>query len=115
MTPEGKVKAKTDVWIKSNMPGAWKYKPRGGPFGQAGVGDYVIVYAFTPIMIEAKADEFCDASTLQIHQLRLFSDAGGISCVLKGFQIHKLELIKLLCETRRDILLTAKESGVELG
>lgn len=115
MTPEGKVKVKVDRWVKENLPGAWKYKPRGGPFGNAGVGDYIMVYAMTPVMLEAKADESCDATALQRHQLKLFSQAGGISCLLKGYQEWKLDIIKTLCETRQQILLEAMDNGKNIG
>lgn len=100
MTPEGKVKRKVDEWIKANMPGAWRYRPPGGPFGKAGVGDLIIVWSFTPIMIEVKADETCEATALQMKCLREFTEAGGVACVLKGFQIHKLEWIKTIALSR---------------
>lgn len=114
MTPEGKVKQKIDYWIKVNLPGAWRYKPPGGPFGNAGVGDYIIIWNFTPIMIEAKADEEKDATDLQKKQLREFADAGGISCICKGFQPHKLEFIKILCTNRAYALLTAESNGSKI-
>lgn len=114
MTPEAKVKVKIDRWIQRNLLKAWKYKPRGGPFGKAGTGDYVVVYAMTPIMIEAKADETCEATALQAHQLKLFSEAGGISCVMKGYQEWKLEIIKTLADTRFKILCEAEASGVQI-
>lgn len=114
MTPEGKVKRKINEWIKLNMPGAWTYRPPGGPFGKAGVGDHLIVWKFTPVMIEAKKDEECDATDLQKHQLRVFSEAGGISCLLKGFQEYKLDIIKCLCLTRAQVLLGAEEGGAKI-
>lgn len=97
-TPEGKVKTKIDKWIAQNMPNAFKYKAPGGMFGRAGVGDYIIVYLGKPIMIEVKADETKDATQLQMARLMQFKRAGGISCVLKGFQIGKLDSIKRMCE-----------------
>lgn len=100
-TPEAKVKGKIDNWLKINMPGCFKYKAPGGMFGSAGVGDYIIVYAGTPVMIEAKADETKEPTTLQSKRLREFRDAGGIACVLKGYQEHKLWMIKSLCELRQ--------------
>lgn len=114
MTPEAKVKQKIDQWIKVNMPGAWKYRPPGGPFGKAGVGDHIIIWNFTPIMIEAKADETCDATDLQKKCLREFSEAGGISCLLKGFQVHKLEFIRILCINRKMAILVALDNGTDI-
>jgi hypothetical protein len=115
MTPEGKVKQRIDAWIKVNMPGAWRYRAPGGPFGKNGVGDFIIIWNFTPIMIEAKADETCDATDLQKKQLREFAQAGGISCLLKGFQEYKLERIKCLCINRRYAVTTFESAGLEIS
>lgn len=101
MTPEGRVKIKIDLWLKANMPGAFKYKAPGGMFGSAGVGDYIVIYAGTPVMIEAKADDTKEPTALQYKRLKEFREAGGISCVLKGYQEHKLRMIKALCELRQ--------------
>lgn len=101
VTPEGKVKIKIDRWIKENMPNAFKYKAPGGLFGQAGVGDYLIVYCGTPVMIEVKADITKKPTDLQMYRLEKFKNANGIAAVLKGFEEHKLVAIKRMCELRR--------------
>jgi len=101
VTPEGKVKIKIDKWIKDNMPNAFKYKAPGGMFGQNGIGDYIIVYCGTPIMMEVKADATKKPTDLQMYRLMEFQNANGISVVLKGFEEHKLVAVKKLCEIRR--------------
>lgn len=107
MTPEGKVKQKVDLWVKQNMPNAWRYSPPGGPFGNAGVGDRIFVWNATPIMIEVKADETCEPTALQSHHLKLFAQGGGLSCVLKGFQVEKLWIIHSIASQRYDALKNA--------
>ena len=99
-TPEGRVKLKLDSWLKANMPGCFRFRVPGGPFGQVGMGDYILVYLGVPIMIEVKADETKDATEKQKLQLKAFSEAGGISCILKGFEEHKLKAIKEMCIDR---------------
>ena len=103
-TPEAKVKRKLDKWISENMPGVWVYKPAGGLFGNNGVGDYILQYNYTGIMIEVKADKTKDPSALQKKNLHDFKSAGGISCVLRGFEPHKLEMIKRISENRAKVL-----------
>ncbi len=84
MTPEGKVKIWLDKQLDKYLPGHWKVKPRGGPFGKAGTGDYIVCWQGIFIMIEVKADESCHATPLQLHQLNAVIDAGGIAAVIKG-------------------------------
>jgi hypothetical protein len=107
-TPEGKIKKKLDDWLKVNMPGCFRYRAPGGMFGSGGIGDYIIVYAGTPIMIEVKADDTKVATPLQMKRLKEFQSAGGISCLLKGFELSKLQAIKKMCEVRqlREVLNT---------
>ena len=104
ITPEGKVKRKADAWIKANLPGAWVYKPPGGLYGSNGVGDYILVYNYTPVMIEAKPDNR-EPTALQKKNLKDFKEAGGVSCILRGFEEHKLNLIKCICDNRAKVLL----------
>lgn len=99
-TPEGKIKLKVDAWLKENMAGCFKFKIPGGPFGRVGMPDYFIVYLGTPIMIEVKADESKEPTEKQLMALKNFQAAGGISCVLKGFQEMKLRIIKAKCENK---------------
>lgn len=99
-TPEGKIKLKLDRWLKENMPGCFRFRIPGGPFGQVGMPDYIIVYLGVPIMIEVKADRTKTLTEKQLLQLKNFQDAGGISCALKGFEESKLIFIKETCEKR---------------
>lgn len=99
-TPEGKVKLKVDEWLRINMTGCFRFRVPGGPFGQAGMGDYIIVYLGVPIMIEVKADLTKQPNANQLDQLKKFDAAGGISCVLKGFEEPKLRFIKKMCKER---------------
>ncbi len=103
-TPEAKVKRKLDKWISENLPNVWVYKPPGGMFGSNGVGDYILQYNYTGIMIEVKADETKTPTALQLKSLKDFKSAGGVSCVLKGYEPHKLELIKCICDNRARVL-----------
>lgn len=115
-TPESKIKKKLDKWIQLNMPGAFRFRVPGGPFGQVGMGDYILVWLGVPIMIEVKADETKSATDLQIKQLKIFQAAGGIACVLKGFQEWKLLAIKEECEIRSlRIELNTPDSGDHCG
>lgn len=99
-TPEGKVKIKIDRWIKRNLVGAVVYKPAGGSFGKNGEPDYHIIYLGSPIMMEVKAYEDSEATALQRNRLQLYSKAHAIVCIMKGYQEHKLDMIKTLCEDR---------------
>ena len=104
-TPEGRVKLKFDAWLKVNMPGCFRFRVPGGPFGQVGMADYIIVYLGTAIMVEVKADAYKEPTEKQMIQLKLFEASGGISCVLKGFQEGKLRLVKSMCEVKHASIL----------
>lgn len=92
-TPEGKVKDKTDVWIRKNLPGAYVYKPRGGPFGRAGTPDYFICWFGVFIGIEVKSLTG-QVSPVQLGTLKAISHAGGVAAVLRGFDEGRLRAIK---------------------
>lgn len=93
-TPEGKVKRKIRQWVRDNMPGAWHYAPPGGAFGRAGVPDDVWLWRGKFFAIEAKADTSRPPTDLQWHELKKIKAAGGISCVMYGFETNKLEIIR---------------------
>lgn len=95
MTPEGKIKLKIDRWLDAEMPGHWKVKPRGGPFGNSGCPDILICWRGVFIAIEVKA-EHGEASALQMVQLKKIQRAGGIAALVRGFDVVRLENIKLL-------------------
>jgi hypothetical protein len=92
-TPEGKVKIKLDAWLDKFMAGHWKVKPRGGPYGKAGCPDYLICWQGIFIGIEVKSDEG-EATALQIMNLKMIQKAGGVACLLKGFELQKLDLLR---------------------
>jgi hypothetical protein len=98
--PEAKVKVQVDKWIKEKMPNAYKYKPPGGMYGSIGVGDYIVVYLGVPIMIEVKKDRSNKPTKMQELALANFKLAGGVSCVLFGFEEAKLDFIRQLCERK---------------
>lgn len=97
-TPEGKIKRQIDVWIKANLPDADVYKPAGGSFGRNGEPDYHICYLGRSIKIEVKADRTRHVTALQMHRLNMHTKAGGISALLYGFEVNKLQMIKSACE-----------------
>jgi len=92
MTPEGKVKRKLDQWLDQNLPGHWRVKPRGGPFGKAGCPDILICWRGIFIAIEVKA-EGGEASPLQMMNLKMIQKAGGIAALLHGFDTNRLNSI----------------------
>lgn len=94
MTPEGKVKAKVQQWLKENMPGLWNYAAPGGPFGRAGVPDRLGLWRGVFFAIEVKADHSNKPTALQMKELMAIKANGGISAVLYGFQEDKLHAIR---------------------
>lgn len=94
MTPEGKVKVWLDRQLDVYLPGHWKVKPRGGPFGKAGTGDYIVCWQGVFIMIEVKADESCEPTALQLHQLNAVLKAGGVAAVVKGKDLDRVIKIR---------------------
>lgn len=93
-TPESKVKRKLDEWLDKEMPGHWKVKPRGGPFGKAGCPDVLICWHGVFIAIEVKADDG-EPSALQIMNLKLIKKAGGVAALLRGYDLARLNGIKM--------------------
>lgn len=106
LKPEGKVKVKIRKWVKDNMPGAWHYAPPGGMFGRNGVPDDIWLWRGKFFAIEAKADDTRGPSDLQRHELNSIKRAGGISCVMYGFEEGKLAKI-------RQMILTSTKEWVE--
>lgn len=99
MTPEGKAKEKIKRWLDLNMPGHWRVMPRGGPFGKAGCPDILICWMGIFIAIEVKSDTG-DVTSLQLVQLKLIQQAGGVAAVVRGFDVGRLEAIKLVVMTK---------------
>lgn len=94
MTPEGKVKYKALRWLVSNMPGLWGYSSPGGPFGKGGMPDRLGLWRGIFFAIEVKRDHTVRPTELQLHQLKLIKQNGGIVAVLYGFEEHKLIVIR---------------------
>jgi hypothetical protein len=92
-TPESKVKRKLDGWLDRRMPHHWKVKPRGGPFGKAGCPDVLICWQGIFIAIEVKSDEG-EPSALQMANLKQIQFAGGVACLLRGYDEDRLEAMR---------------------
>jgi hypothetical protein len=108
-TPEGKVKRKLDEWLAANMPGHWKVKPRGGPFGKAGCPDVLICWRGIFIAIEVKSDTG-EPSALQIMNLKMIQKAGGVAALLRGHDVERLEAVKLAVLTKLGLSIGANIS-----
>jgi len=104
MTPEGKVK----VWLKKKLladfPGIWIYKAPGGPFGQAGVSDFVCFWQGVLICIEAKADRTCKPTKLQLKFLNAIANNGGVAAVMKGKDETRYKMIYDAAMAQRHII-----------
>lgn len=53
-TPEGKVKADIDEYLKTLVPECRFFKPQNMGLGESGVADYIGVYAGTGFALEVK-------------------------------------------------------------
>lgn len=102
-TPEGKVKRKIDEWLNQWMPGHWKVKPRGGPFGKAGCPDILICWMGIFIGIEVKSDTG-EASAMQMMNLKMIQKAGGIAALVRGFDVPRLIAIRTAVIAKRQHL-----------
>lgn len=92
-TPEGKVKKFIDDFMKQEFPDAWRYCPPGGMFGRAGVADRLYLWQGVFISIEAK-DNGKNPTELQLRDLILVRDNGGIAAVVRGKDMQKMLAIK---------------------
>ena len=75
-TPEGKIKKKIDVMLKSKS-NLWYFKPQAGQYGRSGVPDYIICHLGLFIGIEAKADKTKKPTALQTQCMEKIEAAGG--------------------------------------
>lgn len=92
-TPEGKAKVKIRKWIKDNLPGAFRFAPRGGPFAVAGIPDEIICWLGVFIGLEIKS-EVGEATAMQMVQLQAIQKAGGVACIVRGYDVARLEAMK---------------------
>lgn len=93
-TPEGKVKKFIDDFVKEHFEDAWRYCPPGGMYGNGGVPDRIYLWHGVFFVIEAKADEDRDPTTLQWKHLRHIARQGGVSAVVRGRDLAKLLRLK---------------------
>lgn len=115
MTPEGKIKSWLGEQYKQVFPGHWRVSPRGGPFGKGGCPDHLICWFGVFIAIEVKADQGT-VSDLQMAQLRLIIQAGGVAAVVRGRDLARLYTIQRLAITKmnsENAALAAQALGVE--
>ncbi|MDO4706268.1 MAG: hypothetical protein Q4A98_08710 [Comamonadaceae bacterium] len=80
-TPEGKVKQKVIAWLKQR--GVYYAMPVGGPYGRAGIPDFLCCYQGHYLAIETKAPG--KRSTLrpsQAQQIAQITHAGGSALIV---------------------------------
>jgi len=94
-TPENKAKRKNQQWLEIHMPGHVRVAPRGGPFGQAGVSDWLICWMGVFIALEVKSDDG-QPTPLQMVFLKKIQKAGGIAAVIRGYDPARLEAVRVL-------------------
>jgi len=107
MTPEGKVKEwfMTQVERRYGFLPYWKYAPPGGRFGQAGIGDRMLLIEGVAVMVEIKSGEGSyDLTPLQKKRLREFAMAGGVAASLIGKDMEKVNAIFAEIDRRREIV-----------
>lgn len=92
-TAEAKVKAFVDYFVKEHFPGAWRYCPPGGMFGNVGAPDRIYLWRGIFIAIECKADGK-DPTALQLKRLKEIAANGGVSAVVRGRDLARLFQIK---------------------
>lgn len=92
-TPEGKIKRKIVDWIKRTWPNSYVIRYPAGMFGRTGVPDLICCIDGLFIGIEVKT-ETNDPTKLQMNELIKIKSASGISVLIRGFDIGKLEKLK---------------------
>lgn len=107
-TPEARVKAFVDKYMADNFPGAWRFCPPGGPFGNAGVPDRFYLWKGVFIAIETKADGNKPTERQMMH-LRAIEKSGGVAAVVTGKDLKKMEMIR--DSILRRVLMANEESG----
>lgn len=88
MTPEGKVKAQIDVYLKSLAPKCRYFKPQNMGMGESGVADYIGTYFGTPFALEAKRGDGMKsyATPWQWRFLQEWREGGGCAGVVRNVQ-----------------------------
>lgn len=90
-TPEAKVKNWLKNRLKIRYPNIWIYMAPGGPFGRAGTPDLLCCINGLFVAIEVKSDGHQMLTQKQAHECRRISKAGGITCVIKGKDVTRLD------------------------
>lgn len=82
MTPEGKVKKKLDLMLKTYHPHVWFFSPQAGPYGVSGIPDRVgCAYGYM-FGVEAKAHKGRDPTPLQAKCMNDIGMSGGRTFVV---------------------------------
>jgi len=74
-TPEGKIKRKVTKMLKEL--GIWYFMPQAGPYGRAGVPDYICCVKGELVGIECKADHTRLPTKLQLQCMNQIEKSGG--------------------------------------
>lgn len=93
-TPETKVKKFVDEFMKTHFKDIWRYSPSASIFGNSGVPDRLYLWKGLFIAIEVKADSTKHPTELQLKQLNHIKNQGGISVVIRGKDINKMNTLK---------------------
>lgn len=91
-TPEGRIKDWLRRELKKKYPTCWIYLAPGGRFGRAGVPDLICNIGGLFVAIEAKTD-VGKLSRAQEYEISLIENANGITVVIYGKDIRKLNIL----------------------
>ncbi len=87
---------KSEAWVKEEVKklcrkyGAYYAMPVAGPYGRAGIPDFLICSKGRFIACETK-NEGGKPTPLQLQQIREINEAGGTAVVIRGSTLHELE------------------------
>jgi len=117
-TPENRVKAFIDKWMKKWYPEALKYSPPGvGRFGKNGMPDRLwfigVLDDFgVTVAIEAKAPNGC-LSDLQFMMLNKMKKLGLVAATVTGQDMDKMLIIKAEIDRRINLIKEKLGDGCE--
>ncbi len=74
-TPEGRVKNRLKYMLKNHN--VWFYMPQAGPFGRAGIPDFVLIVEGRFVGVECKAGRSKRPTALQRVAMEEIENAGG--------------------------------------
>ena len=96
MTPEGVIKNRLVLFLRSLQPVPYYFFPQTGGYGRSGVPDVVGSWNGRFFAIECKAEGKAKQTTaLQDRELHLIKQSGGISFVYDGTMTEEELLNKL--------------------